>query len=117
SPRRASLLRRAGLQRERVQLAAHFGLERLIDDLVLLHPRFAAERFGKHGGGVMVAVAGEVADGHLGIGNTPLDQTLDPAPIHRHGSVSHSVLRRRVTDSPRKARLDANLRAPRPPYK
>jgi len=31
-----SPLRDAGLQRQRMQLAAHFGLERVIDDLVLL---------------------------------------------------------------------------------
>src|SRR5262250_674912 len=90
-PRRSSPLRGAGLQRQRVQLGAHFGLKRLVDDLMLLHPRFAAKRFGEHGGGVMIAVAGEVADRHLGIGNTQLDQAFDLARIHRHGSLSHSV--------------------------
>ena len=35
-------LRRAGLQRQRMELASHLGLERLIDDLVLLDARFAA---------------------------------------------------------------------------
>src|SRR5207247_474561 len=113
SPRRASSLRRAGLQRERVQLAAHFGLERLIDDLMLLHARFSAERFGEHGGGVMVAVAGEVADDHLGIGNTQLDQALDLACSHRHGSISHSAFRRNVADSPRKPRLTRTYRSGR----
>ena len=34
---------RTGLQRESVQLAAHFAFERVIDDLVLLHPRLAAK--------------------------------------------------------------------------
>ena len=34
----------AGLQRERVQHAAHLALERLVDELVLLHPRLALER-------------------------------------------------------------------------
>ena len=33
----------AGLQGKRMQLAAHLGLERLIDDLVLLDPGFAAK--------------------------------------------------------------------------
>src|SRR5258708_2668312 len=61
---------------------------------MLLHPRFAAKRFGEHGGGVVVAVAREVADRYLGIWNTQLDQALDLARIHRHGSFSHSVFRR-----------------------
>src|SRR5215831_20808524 len=117
APRRSSSLRRAGLQRKRMQLAAHFGLQGFIDDLMLLHPRFTAERFGKHGGGVMVAVAGEVADRHLGIGNTQLDQAFDLARSHRHGSVSHSILPRSVTDSPRKTPQAQTVRALRRPYK
>lgn len=36
-------LRRSGLQGERVQFAAHFGLERFVDELVLLHAGLAAE--------------------------------------------------------------------------
>src|SRR5438132_2775315 len=60
-----SLLRRAGLQGERVQLAAHLGLERFVDNLVLLHPRLAAEGLGEHGRRIVVAVAGEIADRHL----------------------------------------------------
>jgi hypothetical protein len=36
SDRAALALRRSGLQRQGVQSAAHFGLERLVDDLVLL---------------------------------------------------------------------------------
>ena len=39
-----------GLQGERVQHAAHLALERLVDELVLLHPRLAPER-----GGITVA--------------------------------------------------------------
>ena len=38
SDRAALALRRSGLQRQGVQPAAHFGLERLVDDLVLLDP-------------------------------------------------------------------------------
>ena len=46
--RRASrLFRRAGLQRERMQLAAHLAAQRLIDKLVLLDPRFSAEALGQ----------------------------------------------------------------------
>src|SRR5438552_11742071 len=80
-------LRRAGLQGERVQLAAHFGLERLIDDLVLLHPRLAAEGFRQHGGGIVVAVSGQVADGYLGVRQARLDQPLDVTCSHGHGSL------------------------------
>ena len=38
---------RAGLQRQRMQRAAHLPLQRLIDDLMLLHARLAAESFRK----------------------------------------------------------------------
>ena len=61
--------RHAGLQRQRVQRAAHLAFERLVDDLVLLHPRFAAEGLGDDGRGIVVAVAGEVADGDVGVRN------------------------------------------------
>src|SRR6516165_3575591 len=81
----ALALRCAGLQRQRVQLAAHLALERLVDDLVLLDAGFAAERFGDHGCGIMVAVAGEVADRYLGVGNARSDQALDIVRGHGHG--------------------------------
>src|SRR6266581_6965451 len=72
-----SRLRHAGLQRQRVQGPTHLPLEGLVDQLVLLHPRLAAKRLGDHGGGVMVAVAGEIADGHRGVRDAGLDQALD----------------------------------------
>src|ERR1035437_874368 len=53
---RPSRFRRGGLQGQRVQHAAHLCFERLIDQLVLLHPRLALERGGNHRGRVMVAV-------------------------------------------------------------
>ena len=59
--------------------AAHLPLQRLVHQLMLLHPRLAAEGFGDHGRGIMVAVAGEVANGDLGVGNPALDQPLDLA--------------------------------------
>src|SRR4249920_1091904 len=61
-PPAASAVGRAGLQGKRVELAAHLGLERLVDDLVLLHARLAAEGFGDDRCGVVVAVAGKIAD-------------------------------------------------------
>jgi hypothetical protein len=32
----------------------------------------------------MIAIAGEIANPHLGIGNSHLDEALDLACIHRH---------------------------------
>ena len=79
-------LRRAGLQRQRMQLAAHLGLERLVDDLVLLHPRLAAEALRQHRRRIVVAIAGQVANCHLGVGDARLDQALDFVRVHGHGS-------------------------------
>ena len=59
----------AGLQRERVQRPAHVAFQRLVDHLVLLHAAFAAKALGHDLGGIVVAVAGEVADRHLGVGD------------------------------------------------
>src|SRR5947209_3036576 len=67
-----------------MECAAHLAAERLIDELVLLHPRLAAERFGDDGCGIMVAVAGEVANRHLGVRDPGLDQPLDLARPHGH---------------------------------
>ncbi len=39
----SALLRHAGLQRQRMQHAAHLALQRLIDNLVLLNARLAAK--------------------------------------------------------------------------
>src|SRR5476649_1932680 len=52
---------------------------------MLLHPRLALERRRDHGGGVMVAVAGEIADRDLRVRNSGFDQPLDFTGIHRHG--------------------------------
>ena len=71
-----------------MQLAAHLALERIIDDLVLLHPGFAAKCLGQHGGGVVVAIAGEIADRDLCVGNPHLDQALDIACTHCHSRTS-----------------------------
>jgi hypothetical protein len=55
-----------------------------VDNLVLLHPRFAAKRLGNNGRFVVVAVMGEVLDGDVGIGNTRPDQPFDLHRRHRH---------------------------------
>src|SRR5204863_9978794 len=77
-------LRSSGLQRQRVQFAAHFTLERLVDELVLLNPRFALERGGDHGRRIVVPVAGEVADRNVRVWDTGPDQPLDLASVHSH---------------------------------
>ncbi len=86
------LFRCSGLQRQRMQFAAHLGLERVVHDLMLLHAGLAAKGLRQHGGGIVIAVAGEVADGHIGIGNARLDQSLDLARVHCHGNLSGSAL-------------------------
>src|SRR5262245_34121719 len=43
-----SRVRRRGLQRQRVELAAHLPLQGLVDQLMLLHARLAAEGLGDH---------------------------------------------------------------------
>ena len=43
-----------------MQDAAHLPLERAVDKLVLLNARLAPERLGYDGGGIVIAVAGEI---------------------------------------------------------
>src|ERR1700676_2196465 len=89
SPLPAGLaLRYPGLQRQRVQHPAHLALQRLVDDLVLLDPGFAAERLRNHGRGIVVAIAGQIADRHLGIGYRRLDHRFDIVGVHRHSGMS-----------------------------
>src|SRR6202171_4971739 len=81
-------LRHAGLQRQRVKYSAHLSLQRLIDDLVLLDAGFAAERLRDHGRRIVVAIAGQIADRHLGVRYSRLDHRFDIAGVHRHSSIS-----------------------------
>src|SRR5262249_21272855 len=60
----ASGRRHAGLQRERVEDAAHLALERGIDELMLLHARLAAEARRDHRRSIVVAISREIADRH-----------------------------------------------------
>ena len=75
-----------------MQNAAHAALQGLVDHLVLLHAGLAGELLGDDVGGVVVAVAGQVLDGDLGVGEAGLDQPLDLVGIHGHAYVP--VLRR-----------------------
>src|ERR1700682_2249150 len=83
-------LRHAGLQRQRVKYAAHLALQRLIDDLVLLDAGFAAERLRDHGRRIVVAIAGQIADRHLGVGYSRLDHRFDIVGVHRHSKFLQS---------------------------
>ena len=73
-----------GFSSQVVQILAHLGLEGIVDDLVLLDPRLAAEYFRDHGCGIMIAVAGEVLDADLGVGETLLDHPRDVFGGHSH---------------------------------
>src|SRR5262249_6612784 len=72
------------LQCKRMELASHFGLQGLVDELMLLHPGLATESLRKHRRRIVVAVAGKIADRHLGIWDTRFDQPLDVVGLHRH---------------------------------
>src|SRR5260370_25063398 len=72
-----SVLGCAGLQRERVQLVAHPAAQRLIDQLMLLDPGLAAERPGNDLRGVVIAVAAQILDRDLRVGQAVLAQPLD----------------------------------------
>src|SRR5436190_10452688 len=76
--------RHTSLQRQGVQRATHLALQGLVNDLMLLNPGLAAEGFRDHGRGIMIAIAGQVADGHLRIRDTALDQPLDVSGVHWH---------------------------------
>src|ERR1700681_2609364 len=84
----ALTLRHAGLQRQRVKYAAHLALQRSIDDLVLLDAGFAAERLRDHGRRIVVAIAGQITDRHLGVGYSRLDHRFDIVGVHRHPGIS-----------------------------
>ena len=79
--------RRAGLQSERMQHAAHLPLECLIDQLMLLHALLVVERLSDDGRGILVAEARELPDRDLRIGKVRLDQALDFDGIHGHRQV------------------------------
>ena len=68
--------------------AAHLALQRLVDELMLLHPRFTAERLRDHRRGVVVAVTREILDCYLGVRNRLLDHRFDIPRFHRHQSAS-----------------------------
>src|SRR5262249_32926130 len=62
---RGSAFRQTGLQGQRVERATHLAFQRVVDELMLLHPRLAAKRFCDDRRRVMVAITGKIADRHL----------------------------------------------------
>ena len=67
-----------------MQLVAHPAAQRLVHQLVLLHPALAAEGAGDDMRGVMVAVAAQILDRDLRVGQALLDQPLDLRRVHCH---------------------------------
>src|SRR6185503_20252345 len=78
------ILRRAGLQSERVQLTTHPALKRLVNHLVLLYPRLAAECCRNNRRGIMIAITGEVANFDFGVGQSLPYQGFNRPRIHGH---------------------------------
>jgi len=76
-----------------VELVTHAAFKRLIDQLVLLHPALADEGLRGDLRCVMVAVACEIADRHLGIGDSCLDHRFDIVGVHRHPACLRQVFR------------------------
>src|SRR3954463_5313626 len=77
-------VRHRGFELQCVKLSPNSPPERGIDGLVLPDPAEPGKAWADDAGRIMIAVAGEVADRHLGVGNRRLDQRLDLAGRHRH---------------------------------
>ena len=68
-----------------MEFAAHAPAKGVEDQLVLGHAGLARKGTRHDVGRVVVAIAGQVGDRHLGIGQGPPDQMLDIGGVHRHG--------------------------------
>src|SRR5690606_23201105 len=71
-----------------VQLAAHLALQGGVDQLVLPDAGQAREGRGDDARAVVVAVAGEVLDLDLGVGEGLAQMSLQILDRHRHGATS-----------------------------
>jgi len=80
----AWLLGRRRGERQRMQFPAHPTFQGGVNDLVLLHPGFAAKRLGNHGRGVMVAIPCQILNLDLRVGQRFNDETLDVCGLHGH---------------------------------
>src|SRR3954467_4557804 len=81
-------IRHCGFELQCVKLSPYSPPKRGIDRLVLLYPAQPAKAAAHHARGIVVAVAGEVANAHVGVRNGRLDQPLDFARRHRHLKVA-----------------------------
>lgn len=68
-----------------MKLAAHPPLESCIHHLMLLYTRFAAEGFSNDGRGIMVTIAGKIADLDIGIRKGVTEERLNIFRTHCHG--------------------------------
>src|SRR5690606_10868308 len=84
SGRYAGSLRRRRLQSEGVELSPHPPLQCLVNHLVLLHAVLSGEGSRHDMARVVVAVAAEILDRDLRVGQGGLDQPLDLTRVHRH---------------------------------
>ena len=71
-------------KRQRMQDTAHVALQSLVDHLVLLHTALAAKALGDNLRRIVIAVAGKIADRHLGVRDAVLDQSFDVVRFHCH---------------------------------
>src|ERR1035437_9876041 len=76
-----------------MQFAPHAAAQGGVDDLVLPDAGEAAELLGHDGRSIVVAIAGQILDGHACIRQRLPDQRLDLTSHHRH-TVSPSLLPR-----------------------
>src|SRR5690348_5971300 len=77
-------LRHRGFELQCVKLSPNSSPERRIDRLVLADAAHSFKPLRYDACGIMVAVPGEIADRHLGVGDRCLDQPFDLARGHRH---------------------------------
>src|SRR5206468_2015532 len=77
-------IRHCGFELQCVKLSPYSSPERGIDRLMLPDAAQPREAPAHHACGIMVAVAGKIADRHFGVGDRRLDQPLDLFGGHRH---------------------------------
>ena len=75
-----------------MQFTTHASAERLINQLVLLDPRFPLESWGDDFGVVVIAVACQVIDHHISARKSLDNQSLDFICRHRHRVVTIPLL-------------------------
>src|SRR6185437_10177570 len=82
-----------------MKFSTHSAPERRIDRLMLADSAHSFEAPRDHTSGIMVAVAREIADRHLGVRNRRLNQPLDLLSGHGHQRLVLSMICRRASIS------------------